>query len=261
MTPDPDTRDEEVTVLASSPDPSGLSDVAETNGRASDQIVAELERRIVAGELVDGSPLPAERDLMVQFNASRTVIREAITALSNRGIIENRPRFRPIVRKPGYNAAVTAVGGIVRHLLNESGGVRNLYDSRIFLERALVREAATSARKDDIAALRDALADNEAAIDDSEKFYATDVALHGVFYRIPRNPIFPAVHSAYASWLGPHWQRMQRSTERNRVIYRSHTAIVDAIVERDPDGAERALTNHLNAAWEYVRVTFEDDQL
>ena len=30
-----------------------------------------------------------------------------------------------------------------------------------------------------------------------------------------------------------------------------------AIIERDPDGAERALLNHLSAAWEYVRGTFE----
>ena len=230
-------------------------------GRAADAVIAQLEQQIMSGALEDHAPLPAERTLMEQFGTSRTVIREAISALSNRGLIENRPRFRPIVRKPDYETALTAVGGIVRHLLTEKGGVRNLYESRVFLERALVREAARSARKDDIARLKGALAANFDAIEDSDAFYATDVAFHGVLYSIPRNPIFPAIHEGYTSWLAPHWEKMLRSPERNLVNYRSHQAILDAILERDPDGAEEALVNHLRAAWEYVRVTFDREQL
>jgi DNA-binding GntR family transcriptional regulator len=34
-----------------------------------------------------------------------------------------------------------------------------------------------------------------------------------------------------------------------------------AIVERDAEGAEQALRNHLGAAWEYVRGTFADNDL
>ena len=92
-------------------------------GRAADVIIGDLERRILTGELLDRSPLPAERELMTQYDASRTVVREAITALSNRGLVENRPRFRPVVRKPGIEAALGAVNGIVSHLLQERGGV------------------------------------------------------------------------------------------------------------------------------------------
>jgi DNA-binding FadR family transcriptional regulator len=134
--------------------------------------------------------------------------------------------------------------------------VRNLYESRLFIEQALVRQAALHARKQDIDDLRAALADNEAAIDDSDAFYQSDMAFHGVLYRIPRNPIFPAVHSAYTSWLAPHWSRMPRSPERNAMNFHSHAQIVERIVERDADGAENALRRHLDTAWEYVRVTF-----
>lgn len=230
-------------------------------GRAADAVIAGLEQQIMSGLLADRAPLPAERALMEQFNASRTVIREAIAALSSRGLVENRPRFRPIVRKPDYETALNAVGGIVRHMLSEAGGVRNLYDSRIFMERSLVRQAALSAQKDDIADLKSALAANEKAIGDSEAFYETDVAFHGVLYSIPRNPIFPAIHEGFTSWLAPRWEKMLRSPERNLVNYRSHQAIMEAILERDPDTAEEALVDHLSAAWEYVRVTFEKDQL
>ncbi|WP_181707725.1 FCD domain-containing protein [Chthonobacter rhizosphaerae] len=234
-------------------------DLAEAaSGRAADQLVGALEARIASGDLADGAHLPAERDLMAEFGTSRTVVREAIARLASRGLVESRPRYRPVVRRPGYDAALSAVGGVVTHLLKQPGGVKNLYDTRIYLEAALARTAALSARKDDIAALRDALEANQEAIPDSQRFYATDVAFHAVLYRVPRNPIFPAVHKAFTSWLASHWQQMPRSPERNRINYLSHKAIFDAIVERDPDAAEKALTSHLNAAWEYVRGTFED---
>ncbi|MCP4386353.1 MAG: FCD domain-containing protein [Hyphomicrobiales bacterium] len=236
------------------------SEQTSSDHRAADIVVRGIERDILSGDLPDRSPLPAERDLMVKYGTSRTVIREAITALSNRGLVENRPRFRPIARMPGYDTALDAAGGIVKHLLSASGGVRTLYDSRIFLERALARDAATSARKTDIENLKEALAANQAAIGDSASFHATDIAFHRVLYQVPDNPIFPAIHQAYTSWLAPHWEKMLRSPERNRVNYQSHKAIFDAIVERDPDAAEQALASHLNAAWEYVRVTFEADQ-
>ena len=32
---------------------------------------------------------------------------------------------------------------------------------------------------------------------------------------------------------------------------------LSAILERDPDAAEAALTNHLGDAWEQVRTTFD----
>lgn len=225
--------------------------------RAADRVVRAIEAEIAAGALADGAFLPAERELMTRFDVSRTVVREAVARLASRGLVESRPRFRPVVRRPGYDTAIGALGGMVGHLLREPGGVRTLYDVRIFLEAGLVRHAALHARRDDMAALREALAANEAAIPMSDLFYATDVAFHAVFYRIPGNPVFPAVHTAFTGWLADHWRRMPRSQERNRVNWLSHKAILDAVAERDPDGAEKALLSHLNAAWEYVRGTFE----
>jgi DNA-binding FadR family transcriptional regulator len=224
--------------------------------RAADSVIARLEQQILSGNLVNGAPLPAERDLMEDFGASRTVIREAILALSNRGLIESKPRYRPIVRKPDYETVLNATGKIVQNLLTETDDVKNLYDSRVFIERGLVREAALSATKDNIADLKTAIAANEAAISNSVAFYETDVAFHGVLYRIPKNPIFPAIHKGYTAWLAPHWDKMLRSPERNKLNFHAHEAILAAIMERDPDAAEAVLKSHLDAAWEHVRTTF-----
>ncbi|MBZ9747783.1 FCD domain-containing protein [Mesorhizobium sp. CO1-1-7] len=227
------------------------------SARAADIMVAGIERDIISGKLDDGSYLPAERELMALYGVGRGVVREAIARLASRGLVEARPRFRPVARRPGLDTALGALEGMVGHLLVDKAGVKTLYDMRVFLEAALARSAAISARKDDVAALRAALAVNEAAIPDSENFYATDVAFHAVLYDIARNPVLPAVHKAFTAWLSPHWLRMPRSPERNRVNFLSHRDICAAIIERDPDGAERALLNHLASAWEYVRGTFE----
>lgn len=232
---------------------------SDVNMRAADAIVAQLESQIVSGHLRNKGPLPAERELMEQFSASRTVVREAISTLSNRGLVESKPRFRPIVRKPDYVTVLNATEKVVGHLLNEPGGVKNLYMSRVFTERGLVRQAATSATKENISDLKAALEANKNAINDSEQFYRTDNAFHGVLYQIPQNPIFPALHEGYTSWLAPQWARMLRLPERNLANYKAHKAIHDAILERDPDAAEEALDVHLKAAWEYVRVTFDID--
>jgi DNA-binding FadR family transcriptional regulator len=226
-------------------------------GRAADAVAREIEARIVSGALPVGAHLPPERDLIDTYGVSRTVAREAVAMLASRGLVESRPRHRPVVRRPGPEAALAAAGGVVGHLLRDGAGVKNLYDIRVLLEGTLVRHAALKARKDDISALARALAANEAAIPDSERFYATDVAFHAVLYDIPRNPILPAVHTAFTAWLAEHWLRMPRSPERNRVNYLRHRDIFAAIQDRDPDAAEAALTSHLNAAWEYVRGTFE----
>jgi DNA-binding FadR family transcriptional regulator len=224
--------------------------------RAADSVVAEIEQDIVTGKLANGAPLPPERDLMGRFSVSRTVVREAIATLTTRGLLECKPRHRPIVRSPGYDAAFSAVGNVVVHLLKQNNGVKTLFDARIFLEAALVRHAALHACKEDIAALREALADNLAAIDDPVAFDNTDVAFHAIFYAISGNPIFPAIHRAFVSWLFGHWQSMPRSAEQNLAYHAGHKAMFDAIINRDPEGAEKALQSHLEEAWETVRGTF-----
>ncbi|MDB6176394.1 FCD domain-containing protein [Paracoccus sp. Z330] len=229
------------------------------SARAADAIVDAIETRIASGALKDGAPLPAERSLMEEFGASRTVVREAITALSNRGLIEARPRFRPVVRRIGYDSVLDTTSPVIKRLLHDPVGVRNLYKARVFVERLLVRDAATGANREDIRRLKEKLAENGEAIDNSERFYQTDVAFHRVLYEIADNPVFTATHEGFVSWLAPQWERMERLPERNRRNFAAHEQIYTAILERDPDAAEAALVRHLDAAWDFVSSTFFAD--
>ena len=227
-------------------------------GRAADTVVRAITGQIRSGELADGDLLPAERDLMSAFGISRTVAREAVSRLSSQGLIAAKPRHRPVVRKAGFEAAFDAAGSIVTNLLAQSGGVQNLFETRILIETSLVRSAAISADKRDIADLKDALAANGAAISDNNLFFQTDERFHEILYLIPRNPVYPAIHRAYTTWLAPQWRQMPRLPDRNRINFASHSAILDAILSRDPDAAEATLRSHLADAWDQVRLTFGD---
>lgn len=227
-------------------------------GRAADQVVRAMAQRIRDGSIAHGEPLPAERDLMAEFNISRTVAREAVSILSSQGLIDAKPRHRPVVRKPGFDAAMDAASSIVGNLLLQPSGVRNLFESRILVEASLVRSAAEVATKQDISNLKNALMANEAAIEDSDLFYRTDMEFHQVFYQISGNPVWPAVHRAYSTWLAPQWGQMPRLAQRNKANFAAHSAILEAILMRDADAAEAALKSHLAEAWEQVRITFGD---
>ncbi len=224
--------------------------------RAADDLARIFIDMINAGILKEGAPLPPEREIVETYGMSRTVVREAILSLANKGLVEARPRFRPVVRKPNYDTALGTLKDIVGRLLVQPDGVKNLFDTRILVEAILVRQAAMDAGKEDIAALKEALEANEAAIEDSDLFYETDMAFHQVLYQISRNPVLPAIHRAYTTWLAPHWSRMPRMADRNRNNFLAHKAIYEAILLRDPDAAEKALRTHLSHAWDQVQATF-----
>ena len=228
-----------------------------SRARAADSVFRSLAERISSGELVHGSYLPPERQIIETYGVSRTVVREAVQALASRGLVEARPRCRPVVRKPGIDSAFKAVETVVGGLLRDPQGVRNLFDSRVTIEAALARQAAKEADKHHIAAMKAALEANEAAIADSERFYRTDVEFHATLFQVPENPLFPAIHRAYAEWLFPYWSRMPRKPEINSVNFDYHRRIFEAILMRDPDAAEDAQRQHLAYAWEQVRLTFD----
>ncbi len=80
-------------------------------------------------------------------------------------------------------------------------------------------------------------------------FIRSDVEFHRVLAEIPGNPIFMAIHVALLDWLIAARPSVpdRELHEHNNVSYQQHIVIVDAIRQRDPDKADRALQTHLNS--------------
>ena len=200
--------------------------------------------------------LPAERELMEEFGTSRTVVREAVKMLSSKGLVEARPRHRPIVRTPNYDTILGVIGGLVKHLTGQPHGLSKSLIFAFLLKRGWCGWLHWKRKKTDIANLRKALEKNGATIGDSDRFYDTDMAFHSVLYTIPRNPVFITIHRSFNDWLDWHWRQMPRLPERNAHNFESHKAIFEGILNRDPDEAEAALRRHMDDAWQQVKNTF-----
>ena len=62
------------------------------------QVIDDLGRRIVRGEVQPGDALPQEAALCHQLGVSRTVVREAVKALAAKGLVDSRPKRGTVVR-------------------------------------------------------------------------------------------------------------------------------------------------------------------
>lgn len=59
-------------------------------GRAGEDVALQIEAAILEQKILPGGRLPSERELQTQFQCGRGVIREAIRALKQKGLIEIR---------------------------------------------------------------------------------------------------------------------------------------------------------------------------
>jgi len=226
--------------------------------RAADALIEHYEAMILEGRLVPGTPMPPEREIVQEHGVSRTVVREAILGLANRGLLKAQPRHRPVVVKPSYDSALDLINTMAAQFFDKKEDVRNLFGLRVTLEAALVREVSLNAKADDIRKLEEALAANKAEIADSSRFYETDIAFHGVLYEIQGNPLLPQIHKAVTGWLSVHWLDSPLLPERNKINYEAHAQIFECILRRDPDQAEAALRSHFEFAMARLEEVFGD---
>jgi LacI family transcriptional regulator len=60
-------------------------------------VAESMAREIASGHLEVGKPLPAERELAERFGVSRSLIRQAVADLADRGVVRSQPHCRPVV--------------------------------------------------------------------------------------------------------------------------------------------------------------------
>lgn len=209
------------------------------------EVADRLERMILAGHLRVGDPLPSERALMERFGVGRPAVREALLTLERAGLITISGGERARVVRPTAAGMVAGLDAAVRHWLTEPTGVRHLQDARRLLEMGLARQAAEVASEADIAKLRAALADNEAALGRLQTFERSDVAFHYVIAEIARNPIFTAIFGAMAGWLTEQRTTTLRIPGADAGAFASHRRIFEAIAARDPEAAACEMRLHL----------------
>lgn len=234
--------------------------------RVSNVVASELLKAITNKSIVDDqNRLPSERELADRFQVSRTSIREALLHLQAVGVIEipNRARARLVDYDSSafYEQLTTAA-----RVLMSKQQLYEFQEARALFEGGLVRYAARHATPKQIGRLTAALMENESAQEDPPRFIETDMAFHRVLAEIPDNPIFLSMQTAIETWFAE--QRTETFAppakargdaavqdaflQAIRESFAGHEAIVKAVQARDPELAERAMSEHLMLVFTYV---------
>lgn len=218
--------------------------------KLSETVEEELEQMIRQGEIAEGDPLPSERDLMAAFGVGRPSIRDALSALSRKGLVKISSGERTRVTRPSADNIISELSGMSKDFLSQPNGLKYFDQLRQFFETSLVRYAAEFATDEQIDELEAALALNSKAIENNAQFKKTDINFHRVIASIPDNPIFLAIHHALADWVIDARPDKLDPTESNRKSYADHLELFERIKARDIEGADAILKQHLQSAFD-----------
>ena len=229
--------------------------------RLYQQIAEQLRTLITAGEFTPGSRLPAERDLAKQLGVSRPSVREALIALEVEGWVEVRTGSGVYVQD--RNNTTAARGNPIA--ANEWGPLE-LIRARRVVEGEIAAIAAAQARRKDVAAMRQALADMVRDADAGTLPIEGDRAFHSAIVQSTGNIVLiETVHTFWDSRRGPLFERLGDYFETVaswRSAIAEHTAILDAIAAHDAAGARAAMHAHMDkshtrfsASWRRAKAT------
>jgi DNA-binding FadR family transcriptional regulator len=215
--------------------------------RAYEDVVEQIERAILTGEIKETDRLPSERDLIEQFGVSRATIREALRVLQSRGLVEVRhgDPSGPIVRADPGASVATVLNSLFRA---DRLTLADVIQFRMIVESAAASFAARSSTKL-IAAIRKAYTEMKSTQTWAEQV-KSDVLFHRRVAEASRNPLFVLVVDALhqfkpvATWLSN-----RPLDEARRQTLEVHGMILDAIEDGNAAKAAELSRYHLKRSY------------
>jgi DNA-binding FadR family transcriptional regulator len=214
-------------------------------------VTADLVDRIVRGVHPPGTPLPAEPELCETFSVSRTVVREAVKILQEKGLVQVRQGSGTVVTPPTRWNMLDSL--VLTASIAEEDGLAILDDlvvTRRLLEADMANVAARVVDQETLDRLLALVDRMDELVDDSAGYEEEDRAFHDTVMQASGNRIARAVVRSLQSQ-AIHSPRYVGRTERSLCVASNlgHRRIYDRIVAHDPAGAAAAMFTHITDAW------------
>lgn len=197
------------------------------------RVIAAMRTRIINGDVEAGAAL-SELALADEFGVSRTPVREALKQLQTEGLVEIRPRVGTFVTAPSRRE------------------ITELFEIKELLEGAAARLLAQRGHVPEIDALLDNLdqADRAVKRDDRERYAELVHDFHDLLIEGADNSKLEAHYRtlmnqlAYARLVQTSLARPGRPLESDN----EHHLVLDLILQKDGDSAERVMREHVRAS-------------
>lgn len=218
----------------------------------ADQVTEALTRNIRENKFPD-SQLPSEQAMAEGYGVSRTVIREAVSRLKADGLIDTRQGRGAFVRTDSLDVPFR----IDLDSADLLGSLLHIIELRRGLDAEIAYLAATRRNREQMAAIRRALADVERASKAGADAAAEDLAFHLSIAKATGNPLFLELLQFLNQFLYIAI-RVTRANEDRRVEFSvqtriEHAAIASAIERQDPEAASTAAKIHMINAAERIK--------
>lgn len=222
-----------------------------------DRIADQVKQEITEGHMGPGDRLPTEQSLAETYGVSRNVVREAIARLRNEGIVESRQGIgafvalkpRPVLRLDNSNSLTS----LDRH--------KSLFELRATLEVRAAELAAAYRTEEDMREIARAFDEMKRTMSWGKDGVEFDIAFHRAIAGATGNPFMLEMVAFIAEHLRESIEltrTLSAVDEVNAVTIDEHRAIRDAIHDRDPVAARKAMNSHLsNAA---ARIGIDSDR-
>ena len=219
--------------------------------RLSVAVVGELVELIVTGQITENELLPPEGPLSEHFGVSRTVIRESVKRLEEKGlVIVTQGRGTQVARSGSWNMLDPLVLSALIDNDESLGILDELTVVRGNLESAMAGALAEKRTPEELIRLEHALEVMREMQHESDSFRQADVVFHLTVMELSGNRLAENIAK----------RLYRRALESNRYhgmgyenAYQStideHALVVEAITKQDVVAAEKAMREHIVGSW------------
>ena len=224
--------------------------------KASDVLANELRERILSGEYPEGTPLPPERELVVQTRMSRTTVREALRILEVQGLIRIKAGRAggAFVQHPDEESVAGSLDLLIR---GRRLRLASVHETREAIEPSCARLAALHRTTADLRRL-EAVNETIATSGSLDEFLQANVDWHVGVATAGHNEILTGIMIALSRAIYKTTRNEGFVNEEVRgITVRAHRSVTRAIKDRDADAAARRMLRHVHA---YAEAALEVEE-
>ena len=212
--------------------------------RVYEEVLRQLKYSILAGRYRPGEKLPSERELSLQFQVSRVVVREAIRALELTGFVTLRqgPSGGAYVKDLTLDHLSSAFMDLFQA---NKLSAQELIQVRLHTEPEVARIAAMNIRDESSKSLEEAFqAEHNPTLSHSE-WVIKNLKIHYILAEISGNRLYEAVVNPLLD-LTREIVLVVKPSHKVIHDHREHKAIIDAVSSGDPDASAAAMVQHVS---------------
>jgi DNA-binding FadR family transcriptional regulator len=219
--------------------------------RLAAAVVEDLVNAIVTEIHPVGSALPPENVLCDIYGVSRTVVREATTALTEKGLVISQQGRGTIIQDPSSWNLLDPM--ILSALFRREDGLSyldNLSSIRASLEGDMAAKAARNITPEAVSELTQQMQKLERLIATPAGYVHEDVAFHDIIMRLSGDRLSKAIIDSIQSKAIKTYSYSGRlNVDHIRATHEAHTKVFDAIISGDAAGASAAMRDHIEQSW------------